>query len=1170
MTVARNIILYTLIVDDENSLHVEQIWNIYNDPYLDLDSLTLLRRQAKTLKNIANVVEEWHGGKYGKLVRFGDSGTFTNVQRVWEFYSLLPSDGHAFQKQQQILRLRMRKAQEIQKKVVGQKTILTGLRSAAPCSISGIEDIPRMYQHYWETMTTALTTQTDMSKKQLNPMFGTLHDNLILHYGTEPFLGFHLATAYAPLSQNSPLKHQFAESPKLRNVLSAALTQFRAWAEAFRATKTRITIRFVNADALAFCHVLQHLQTNGESETAYWYRDNWHYEPLILDSSDYTQQGTFKSGPLQFDIIDTSNLVDHLGCLNLLAATSPLLSPKATSTILTEMLVLRQGDIEEYGKGLLCGDLAAISLLFKLCPIQYWTQATAISSFGEEIVKFLGKETEDKGSGQSRCIVTWKSACIETMHGDGSRKYVQGDTASFTFDAEGLAKLMFRVYIEMFQDENWGNILGKSLDSMLRKPYEHYSRAGMAALLRLIKNSKQVEWELFIEHFCNLLLSDNSLNMGAHYLQELFLHLHLMGLYTIESYEPNLDGLISNLGGSPLRAWKNIPSVLCLTLVVPRMRMATFQDASLRDGSPICHIMLQSSTDSRQNIFPDVQLGFGNVVTSGKEYTDDFSIQVRGDNADWEGHAPLVVSVIVPTWAVLLDTDLSTEVLFALKSTPLSMAIYAKRFGFFLTIHKSILANKDVFITRHRPNMSGHISICSGRTGVTPVSGETIKSKSTDKKLESQLGQTKTSFQVSVDQKSLTLALLTIRLDILSTEDQQLLKSGVKIIVKQPSPFTVGIEVGPRGFGPISLPVPIEMTNGKTRIARKSSYVEFIATISTPKLLYSCPDCLFPIVLCEAQPVLRNLHYVNLDRLPLLNVKDQTKLQWLTTHLSSMFSAKERQDRGKSVSSKADCQNLRANFKDSLYILFMQFAGLQIDKIYTVFGINHPNAGGCHMLIFCSGLRLDIANQSVVLDAAVIPLSTELIPKLNSLLRSVQNRGISSINVDDNELLLWKNVLPAFVERCRDWPHSPSCEYKAENKIPLSVELGAQVLCSCGEGRFPSDYKVEDKALWKNIRKHAVRVAIPPCFIIPFMEKAFDPSRFNTSATVQQTMGDLENLRMKVGQCAICQRKEGIGGGALRKCGRCRSVEYCSTECQTKDWKKGNHKDVCKTLRRAG
>ena len=51
----------------------------------------------------------------------------------------------------------------------------------------------------------------------------------------------------------------------------------------------------------------------------------------------------------------------------------------------------------------------------------------------------------------------------------------------------------------------------------------------------------------------------------------------------------------------------------------------------------------------------------------------------------------------------------------------------------------------------------------------------------------------------------------------------------------------------------------------------------------------------------DKRPTLQNLHYVKLDRLPILDVeKDKSskkKLEWLNPHLSFMWSARERMER---------------------------------------------------------------------------------------------------------------------------------------------------------------------------------------------------------------------------------------------------------------------------------
>lgn len=393
-------------------------------------------------------------------------------------------------------------------------------------------------------------------------------------------------------------------------------------------------------------------------------------------------------GALQFsfDVIDTSNLADHLGCLNLLAAASPLLNPTVTSMIFTEMLVLREENIDRYAKALLCGDLPTVALLFGLMPVQHWTHATATSVFDsvfdEALAGMIGLRQE-KASGQSRFIVIWKSIGLLLGHSRWSKEALWGPDvdAALTFEANDLARLLYRMYLDMFQDESWAKLSAATPESMMRKPYERYTRASLTAILRLLKNCERVDWRRFIEQFVDLVLDDPNLNMGAHYLQELFVHLHVFGLHTMSSYAPEMDGLVAHLKDSPLRNWQDVPSVLCVTLVVPRQKLAVFQKALPTEfGSPICHLMLQCS-DGRQNIFPEIQLGFGHVQTSGMRYTDSFTIQVQADDNEWEGTAPLLVSAMVPKWALLLYPDFSTEVVFQLKSTPMVMMKLGRELG---------------------------------------------------------------------------------------------------------------------------------------------------------------------------------------------------------------------------------------------------------------------------------------------------------------------------------------------------------------------------------------------------------------------------------------------------------------------------------------------------------
>jgi len=64
------------------------------------------------------------------------------------------------------------------------------------------------------------------------------------------------------------------------------------------------------------------------------------------------------------------------------------------------------------------------------------------------------------------------------------------------------------------------------------------------------------------------------------------------------------------------------------------------------------------------------------------------------------------------------------------------------------------------------------------------------------------------------------------------------------------------------------------------------------------------------------------------------------------------------------------------------------------------------------------------------------------------------------------------------------------------------------------------------------------------------------------SPMVQQYAMQQERSEMKAAQnrCSHC----GKMNVDLQLCSRCKKVQYCSRDCQAKDWKKGGHKSVCK------
>lgn len=186
------------------------------------------------------------------------------------------------------------------------------------------------------------------------------------------------------------------------------------------------------------------------------------------------------------------------------------------------------------------------------------------------------------------------------------------------------------------------------------------------------------------------------------------------------------------------------------------------------------------------------------------------------------------------------------------------------------------------------------------------------------------------------------------------------------------------------------------------------------------------------------------------------------------------------------------CGYPRALFqlKESLAALFLGFTGRDntttgANKTWNAFRLTTNEDS--NLLIFVSALRHDRDSGSICLDAYAVFLTTDRIRRMSSSLEKLaRGNGLISIRVTEGEQLLWKQILPALVERCRFfWDHMATCAYeKKPFTCPRSILHGQMPICSCGEGkeaqRMPSEYA--------GLRSYATRVAVPPLSAVPFVE----------------------------------------------------------------------------------
>jgi hypothetical protein len=237
-----------------------------------------------------------------------------------------------------------------------------------------------------------------------------------------------------------------------------------------------------------------------------------------------------------------------------------------------------------------------------------------------------------------------------------------------------------------------------------------------------------------------------------------------------------------------------------------------------------------------------------------------------------------------------------------------------------------------------------------------------------------------------------------------------------------------------------------------------------------------------------------NIHHIHLDRMPKIDTRDSAKLRsWVTEHTSVQMSDRERLIQRSTHATRRRASEVLVNVKESLLVLVQDYTGVRQGP-HSIFGLSEPTHG-IYVIIFISGLRLDLAGSTVAIDAAVIPLSSETAQSLVPGIETMHELGkeIMQIKTLPAEVAAWKRLLPAFVERCRTWSHKPTCEYKSRGSAPRSVLMEDNPLCTCGEG-VGFESPAWTVPAWQGLLPRATRAAISPLFAVSYLEVVAGPA----------------------------------------------------------------------------
>jgi hypothetical protein len=330
-------------------------------------------------------------------------------------------------------------------------------------------------------------------------------------------------------------------------------------------------------------------------------------------------------------------------------------------------------------------------------------------------------------------------------------------------------------------------------------------------------------------------------------------------------------------------------------------------------------------------------------------------------------------------------------------------------------------------------------------------------------------------------------------------------------------------------------------------------------------------------VMATPNPSSWSLHNIHLDLMPTIDVTNarRSDLDWIHVLSSVQFS-----DREKLALKMGNLPETEVvtNMKESLHMVFSQAAGINPPSTpRRMFQLWAPEVG-VFMILFVCEVRLDPASFSFVADMAVVPLditrTEEAAEGIFALMNGVTPQNSTTITLTEVEAVGWKQLIPACVERCRTWSHSPNCEYKAPGaRIPLSVEVefAYSPICTCGRGiGLPERLSNVPKKAWAHFRPMAIRAAISPLFAVSYLDRVAGPAadflgeqqqaRTNlpTSSFSSAQRPPKSQAKLGTDSCTACG---GPGNPKLLACGRCKRTKYCSSACSKAHWKK--HKQTC-------
>ncbi|TKA82451.1 hypothetical protein B0A49_00050 [Cryomyces minteri] len=882
----RNIILLTLIADQrlagqsdkEKDRISSTLWNIFYHVFIPESDLAVLQKQSDKLLKLTISAAVWSSSPYGSWISFLDEDTRFAVRNIWSQYAesvnFTESEKIKFER-----RGREGLAKIYSTKIQGMTT-MHGARSTGAHTLAAIKVTSEALKQYWKTGVVGGNPEDVLalgkgSTGKVNPMFAissASNRDFALHYGSDPLLSFHLAQA-------------FHETPtNVDKVVTLAKSEFQKWCISFSRSleQTHIQLIVYCGEAVRLCYELQaHIAgIQAPPPLTRLYKSVWSSTPLQINTTDTPRRIGL------FDVIDTSNLVDHVGILNVLPAVAPLLSRRPSSVLFTESLLAAADDPVSSLSNMLCSDIDTIILILGIAPIGYLTGVSTDSSATEIALSTLSPGMARQQ--QFRTRIPWKVPMLGDAKTVQTIDYDQAQHSQVGFDAIQFAQYLFKIYLKMFEYEDWNKALAdasltsvyRQLASPIAADLRYYTRLSLVNLIYLAKTSVVTEWRVCMDKLVDMIENDRTLMIGSSSLQELFQHMHTFGIWEQSSIADSPRQLYKapyclpapTAADEGLLGQPDVPSVVFVALIVPRSKLNVFTGGTPGSiGTPGLHLSISHGM-TWQNSFHSIQCFFGKL----RARADSIGVcDVEEDVMGWSGSSDLVVTCQIPLYTLLLGPRRAVRVSLVVNTTPSTFQFTTKLGPTHAVFEAGLADNKRVWLLKLAPGSATHSDQICKFPRNQAVPGAVMPNMRVGLNAASQA----TTLRIQTDFAAGSL-------------EANALAQDANVTISADSACTLLLTIAGCPAIRLIFLLPIHGENAKTRIARKSCWIEVTMPIASALTDGGYKTNPFPVIRDQFSTISWGLPRVGIEELPIIPISGE--MDWVHTFVSMALSEQER------------------------------------------------------------------------------------------------------------------------------------------------------------------------------------------------------------------------------------------------------------------------------------